>query len=760
MKFFVSLSPPPTRSVEPQPTLAMNEIAIPLRLLLSFLALIPVFISAQNMAPPTDRNIQIHRTTQSIVLDGKLDEPIWQEAELGDGFWNKWPDDTKPAEALTEVRVLFDDQFIYVGAVCYSEKDYIIQTLKRDQGHWDSDGFAVVLDPVNKKTNGFFFGVNALNGQSEGLVPADFESFNFDWDNKWFSAVTNLPDRYIIEMAIPFKTLRYDGENKHWGINFIRNDMKRNMYSTWNYVPLNFDGIDFGYMGTMVWDKAPKPARGNISIIPYMIGGYYKDHENSETAVLTPNAGLDAKVAVSSSLNLDLTINPDFSQVEVDVQQTNLERFDLFFPERRTFFLENSDLFGSFGIPPTRPFFSRRIGLDDEVRPIPILFGARLSGNVTEKWRIGLMSMQTGAKNDFLGQNYSVGAFQRRVLKRSSVNGILLNRQAFADGKFVGDDFNRNAGLEFNYSSADGKWIAWGQYHQTFGPEKLEDPRYYNIGIGTQLRNLTYFSSYSHTGTNFDVDIGFNARQLNYDADRDTVFKLGYNILYNIVEYAFYPENQEVINRHGPKTEIVPIWNPDGSLNEISATNGYSVNFQNQSSVTAGWDYYHVNLPFPTDLIGGDEPLPVATYQFNSARAEYSSDKRKALSFTTTGRYGSFYNGKIRSFSLALLYRAQPWGNFSLTFRRDDITLPDLYGETALLLVSPRIEINFRRNLFWTTFLQYNTQNDNFNINSRLQWRFKPMSDLFVVYTDNYGTETFNLKNRGIVIKLNYWLTM
>lgn len=363
MKFFVSLSPPPTRSVEPQPTLAMNEIAIPLRLLLSFLALIPVFISAQNMAPPTDRNIQIHRTTQSIVLDGKLDEPIWQEAELGDGFWNKWPDDTKPAEALTEVRVLFDDQFIYVGAVCYSEKDYIIQTLKRDQGHWDSDGFAVVLDPVNKKTNGFFFGVNALNGQSEGLVPADFESFNFDWDNKWFSAVTNLPDRYIIEMAIPFKTLRYDGENKHWGINFIRNDMKRNMYSTWNYVPLNFDGIDFGYMGTMVWDKAPKPARGNISIIPYMIGGYYKDHENSETAVLTPNAGLDAKVAVSSSLNLDLTINPDFSQVEVDVQQTNLERFDLFFPERRTLFSKTATFLDPLEFRLQDPFSQEELAL-------------------------------------------------------------------------------------------------------------------------------------------------------------------------------------------------------------------------------------------------------------------------------------------------------------------------------------------------------------------------------------------------------------
>lgn len=738
----------------------MNVVEFTLRIFLGCMILFPILTHAQDMAPPSDRKIHVTRTQQAIVIDGKLNEEAWQEAEKGDGFWNKWPDDTKPAEAHTEVQVLYDDQFLYVSAVCYSDKDYIIQTLKRDQGHWESDGFAVVIDPVNRKTNGFFFGVNALNGQTEGLVPTDFDSFNFDWDNKWFSAITNLPDRYIVEMAIPFKTLRYDAGNREWGINFIRNDMRRNMYSTWNHVPLNFPGVDFGYMGTMIWDEAPKQAKGNVSIIPYVIGGYYKDHEGGEAAEWTPNAGLDAKVAVTSSLNLDLTVNPDFSQVEVDVQQTNLDRFDLFFPERRTFFLENSDLFGSFGIPPTRPFFSRRIGLDDEVRPIPILFGARLSGNVTDKWRIGLMSMQTGAKNDFLGQNYSVGAFQRRIFKRSSINGILLNRQAFSDGKFVGNDFNRNAGLEFNYSSADGKWITWGQYHQTFSPEKKEDQNYYNIGIGTQQRNLTYFSSYSSTGTNYQVDIGFNARQNNYDAERDTIIKLGYNIFYNTLEYSFYPENQKVVNRHGPKTEIIPIWNPDGTLNEFSATNGYSVNFQDQSSATLGWDYFHVNLPFPTDLIGADIPLPVGSYSFNGVRGEYNSSKRNAFSFSTTGRYGSFYNGTIRSVSLSLLYRAQPWGNFSMTLRRDDIRLADPYGQAALLLISPRIEINFRRNLFWTTFLQYNTQNDNFNINSRLQWRFKPMSDLFVVYTDNYGTENFNLKNRGVVIKLNYWLTL
>ncbi len=738
----------------------MNAIAISLRLILGPAILFPVLSHAQEMAPPREQLIHIRACSQTIQIDGKLDEADWQEADIADGFWNQWPDDSRPSEAMTEVRVLYDEQFIYISATCYNEREYVIQTMKRDQGYWESDGFAVVFDPVNKKTNGFFFGVNALNGQTEGLVPTDIDAFNFDWDNKWFSAVTNHEDRYVVEMAIPFKTLRYDAGNTRWGVNFIRNDMKRNMYSTWNYVPVNFPGVDFGYMGTMHWDKAPKQARGNVSIIPYTIGGFYKDHEAGTKAELTPNAGLDAKVAVSSSLNLDLTVNPDFSQIEVDVQQTNLERFDLFFPERRTFFLENSDLFGSFGIPPTRPFFSRRIGLDNEVRPIPILLGARLSGNVTEKWRMGLMSMQTGAKNDFLGQNYSVGAFQRRVLKRSSINGIVLNRQAFDDGKFVADDFNRNAGLEFNYSSADGKWLSWGQYHQTFGPEKLEDSRYYNIGVGAQRRNVTFWSSYSHTGTNFNPEIGFNARGINYDAARDTNIRLGYNILFNSLEIAFIPENQDFINRHGPKTELIPIWNPDGSLNEFSAVSSYVVNFQNQSTATVGWDYFHVNLPFPTDLIGGDEPLPVATYKFNGARAEYTSNKRKALSFTARGRYGSFYNGTIRSFAVELLYRAQPWGNFSLRLSRDDIQLPEAYGAATLLLLSPRIEINFRRNLFWTTFLQYNTQGENFNINSRLQWRFKPMSDLFVVYTDNYGTENFNLKNRGVVIKLNYWLTL
>ena len=715
----------------------------------------------QDGTPQGFRELSMKRSATPITVDGKMDEAAWQAATVAKDFWNKWPSDQELAEAKTEVRMTFDGQYLYLFAVCYQDDNYVIQTLKRDQGFWDSDGFELILDPVKQKTNGFLFGVNALGAQNEGLLTQDTEDYRTDWDNKWFSAVKSFPDRFQIEMAIPFKTLRFEAGKTRWGVNFIRNDMKRNYYSTWSHVPLNFDGIDLGYMGTLIWEEAPTPAKGNVSIIPYVIGRASHDYETQEPTAWKGGAGLDAKIAVSPSLNLDLTVNPDFSQVDVDIQQTNLQRFDLFFPERRTFFLENSDLFNSFGIPPTRPFFSRRIGLDDNTQPIPILFGARLSGNLSKLMRIGLMSMQTAATDDFKSQNYSVAAFQQRVLKRSTINGIVLSRQAFEGLNPLENDYTRNAGLEFNYSSEDGKWISWGQYHGSWTPEKLGENTYYNVGAGVNSRNITHFTSYSHTGTNYLVDIGFNARQFNYDASRDTTVRLGYNILFQEFAYTFYPKNNKTVNQHGPRLESIPIWNPDFTLNEWSLDFEYGINFSNSSNLEVSIERTLVNLPFVTELLGEEfAPLPVGQYDFMTGEFSYNSDGRKAFSVETGLEFGEFYNGKRNTQRLGLNYRRQPWGNFTLNFVRNELVLPDSFGQVTLLLISPKIEVNFSRNLFWTTFLQYNTQADNFNINSRLQWRFKPMSDLFVVYSDNYAVEQFGVKNRGIVVKLNYWLTL
>ena len=250
---------------------------------------------------------------------------------------------------------------------------FVVQSLKRDNPlFWTGDAFAVVIDPVNEKKNGFIFGINPEGVQTEALITgeparrgAELSGYNDAWDNKWYAQSKIQEDRWTTEMAIPFKTLRF-GEKEHWGINFNRLDAKSNSHSSWTPVPRQFYGVDLGYTGTIVWDRAPKKIKNNISIITYMLSGGYEDFEANTDAAFNARVGLDAKVAVTSSLNLDLTVNPDFSQVDVDEQQTNLTTVDLNYPEKRLLFLENSDIFGDFGTPPLRPFFSRKIGLDGD----------------------------------------------------------------------------------------------------------------------------------------------------------------------------------------------------------------------------------------------------------------------------------------------------------------------------------------------------------------------------------------------------------
>ncbi|MEM7374188.1 MAG: DUF5916 domain-containing protein [Bacteroidota bacterium] len=720
-------------------------------------------------SPANTYELPIQKAIDEIRLDGVLDENSWKKAAKADGFWQKWPNDQHPAPQATEAWATYDDQFLYFAVVAYGPEEYIIQTLKRDVDPFSSDGIAVMLDPVNRKTNGFFFSVSALGVQSEALISpeiTEFEDFTTDWDNKWFSVVKNHPDRYVVEIAIPFKTLRYESGKTRWGINIQRNDLKNNSYSTWRPVPVNFFSFDLGYMGTMIWDNPPKKVKGNVSIIPYVRGGVSKDFEAETDASFLRGLGSDAKIALSSSLNLDLTINPDFSQVDVDQQVTNLERFSLFFPERRQFFLENSDLFNNFGIPPTRPFFSRRIGLRNGL-PVPILFGARLSGNLDKNWRIGLMNMQTAQQDDLNGQNYTVGAFQRRVWKRSNISGILINRQGFDGSKIDPNDYGRNAGLEFNFSTNDGQWNGWFQGHTSFSPEQGPNRNYVNVGGMHNSRNLSTVHSFSHTGRDYIVDIGFNARQFNYDAARDSFLRVGYQILFQEFNYRFFPKDNQTLTRHGPKIQSVAFFNTHRDarnklFNEWNLMADYQFFFQGFSILNIGVGHNEVNLPFATRLLSdlSFDPLPVDHYSYTTANLTYISDSRKPLNLIAQLSLGQFYNGSLSSSSLTLNYRKQPWGNIALSANRNAIRLPEAYGEETFWLIGPKIEINFSRSLFWTTFLQYNTQIDNFNINSRLQWRFKPMSDIFLVYSDNYAVETLGVKNRAIVLKLNYWLTL
>jgi hypothetical protein len=712
----------------------------------------------------------IQRTNEIVRIDGVLSESIWNEVPVATGFWMSYPVDDRKAEAKmqTEVRLTADDQFLYIGVVCYGPKDYVIKTLKRDAEFKDGDGFGVVLDPVNEKTNGFVFGVNPAGVQTELLVTGQVgrrqelepgrlpRGINIAWDNKWFTEVTNHPDRWIAEIAIPFKTLRFDDTKKTWGVNFFRLDARSNSIHTWSPVPIEFNEIDLGYTGELLWGDPPAKTKRNLAIIPYARTSAAKDYETGDPVAYDFQAGLDAKIPVTSSLNLDVTLNPDFSQVEVDEQVINLTLFDIRLPEKRIFFLENSDILEDFGIPPMRPFFSRRIGLDEDGNPIPILFGARLSGNVNKDLRIGLMNLQTRETEDFLSQNYTVFSFHQQVLARSVVKGYFHNRAAIGNEN---PDYNRNMGLDFQYRSEDGRFQAFGGLGKSFSPGLKSKDYFYTSGIGYDNRNISVYSNLSGLGRNYKADMGYIRGQEYYDAIRDTTIRIGMNHLFSRFSYTLYSESSDKIISH--KFNARHIFDFDTAFSNLNTEieGGYALNFASTSSLNLSVNHTIVDLLFPFTFID-EEPLPAGIYINDIVESRYTTDQRRLFSIEGGISYGTFYSGTRAKYRLGVKYRAQPWGNFSVTVEKNDLKFPDPYGSDNLFLINPRIEINFSRSVFWTTFLQYNTQDDNFNINSRFQWRFQPMSDLYIVYTDNYAVEFWGPKNRALAIKLNYWFNL
>ncbi len=715
--------------------------------------------SANNRA-----NLDVKKANAEIKIDGRIDEDDWLEAQVASNFVNQWPSDSGAAEAITEVRLTYDENFIYIGAILYDDgENRIIQSLRRDNdSHWNSDGFTVIFDPINNKSNGFVFGVNAGGAQMEGTANSQGNETNVDlnWDNKWMSEIGQYENMWVVEMAIPFKTLRYNSSSTSWGINFVRNDMKRNIYSTWSAVPRNLPALDIGYTGQLQWDAAPQPSKGKVILIPYASGNIARNHEDNESTKYDGDVGLDAKIAVTSSLNLDLTVNPDFSNVDVDQQVTNLSRFSIFFPEKRNFFLENSDLFSNFGTWNLRPFFSRKIGLNDG-EAIPILYGARLSGNLTDDLRIGALDVQTRATDEFKAQNYAVAAFQQRVLKRSTVKGIFVNRQSSDKGEgFNKTDYNRVGGLEFQYLNESGRFGGSLRYHTSFTPEDTDDNSYYGANVEYNSRNFFTGLNLDKVGQNYVTDVGFAPRLNNTDSERDTTVRIGYTFINPWVGANFFTPESKVLNFHGPRTWHIFNINDDGELTERRYNLFYVLGFRNTSFFRIRFSDSQVTLPFALDLIGGDDFLPAGKYIFREVWAGYESDSRRTISFNSEITYGSFYNGTKLTLSGGLNIRQQPWGNFGINYTQNRVDLPENFGNTTLHLIGPQAEVSFSNKMFWTSFLQFNTQAENFNINSRFQWRYRPMSDLFIVYSDNYATDNLNVKNRGVVVKITYWLNL
>ena len=701
--------------------------------------------------------------SQEIRIDGVLDESEWGSITTFSKFINKWPVDSGLAQAQTEVKLTYDDNFLYISAVNYQKReDLVIQTLKRDneQGHWGSDGFTFVVDPLNQRSNGFLFGVNAGGAQTEGSLALQGTQTraDFSWDNKWYSSTRVYDDYWVAEMAIPFNALRYNTDNKEWAINFIRSDMKNNVYSTWAQVPIAFNGIDLGYMGTISWNEPPKPTSGNVIVIPYVAGSSNQDFEETEEN-LDAGTGVDAKIALSSSLNLDLTINPDFSNVDVDQQQTNLTQFSLFFPERRGFFLENSDLFSNYGAWGITPFFSRRIGLNDG-EAIPILFGARLTGNLTESLRIGLMDVLTGETSDLNSNNYTVISAQQQVLKRSRIKLLATNRQGINNGEPNSTkDYNRSGGLEFDYVSNSGELTATVKVHGATDEDKLNNNNY--TTVGTSYNNGKYYfgAFYHRVGENYIPDMGFVPQLEHYDPIQDTTIRVGFQRINFWLGYSLRPKKGP-INVLDINPWTWQSYDMQGRLLQRNIGYWSVINFKSRDEVTIDIASREQRLVVPADFVEDAEPLPAGLYQNSFFRAEWQSDARKMISGGISVGAGTFYTGRRTELVTNLNFRKQPWGNFGVRYVQNRVDLGATHGSTGLHLLGPTVDITFSNKMFWTTFLQYNTQSENLNINSRFQWRYLPMSDIFLVFSENYTSNDLNIKNRGIVFKVTYWLNL
>lgn len=728
---------------------------------LLLLSSIILFISIKSFSQKINDSFQfnIRKTNTKIKIDGILDDEAWKSTDVAKNFWMMTPMDTSQSEAPTEMRLTYDEHFLYISAICYEkikDKGFVVESLKRDFSFGNNDNLWVILEPFNDLTNGFVFGVNAAGAQFDGII-SEGTNLNANWDNKWFSETKYHGDHWIFEAAIPFKTLRYKAGVTKWGLNFSRLDLKSGEKSTWAKIPRQYFSITLAYTGTMNWETPPPTPKNNISIIPYALGGTSKNFQDGSATSYRKDFGLDAKIAVSSALNLDLTVNPDFSQVDVDRQVTNLSRFELFFPERRQFFLENADLFNNFGLSTIRPFFSRRIGLG-----VPIDYGTRLSGKINNNLRIGAMNIQTGMKSDENrpSQNFSALVLQQKVFSRSNISMMMLNKQSLNYDDKINKGFaafNRNVGFEYNLASASNLWIGKAMYLKSFSPNISKDDFVSAFNLFYNGLSLDASFQYEYVGKNYNPEVGY-------------VPRVGYHKITFPIQYNFYTKNPESkIQYHAPAYMTYAYWNTDKLLTDFQNQFYYFIVMKDRSSFTAYYENNYIKLPTafdPTNKGSSDKLLAGSEHRFNSVNLNYLSTPKKKYTFGFTGSYGSYFgDGKLMSFSSDIGYRFQPYVSLSANINYvniSDVKIPvsqqeDKIVKSKFWLVSPKIDITFTNKLFWTTFIQYNEQVQNVNINSRFQWRYKPASDIFLVYTDNYIPGSLNIKNRAIVLKYTYW---
>jgi hypothetical protein len=627
-----------------------------------------------------------------------------------------------------------------------------------------SDFFLFTLDTFNDLTNAYAFGGNSVGVKKDEIIFNGGRNLgkdsNWDWDAKFDLKTKVYENFYTAEIKIPLSSIRFSNNSKLWKYNVYRRRINDNEFSTLFRVPQEQSFINLSYSKPLVFEKPLGKSKTPITIIPYI--NLLKSN-NFEIGRKTNDFqyGGDGRIYIGTGLNLDVTINPDFSQIEVDDQIINLTRFALRLPEKRQFFIQNSDLFSGFGdIYENQPFFTRRIGVTKDINGNTIQnkihAGIRLSGKLTNKLRVGLLNMQTAEDemNLIPSNNNTVLSFQQSIFSKSNFKFLFVNRQKTSENNSLlnQEKYNRVLGFDYNFISKDDKIRGKVFFYNTFSPSVNKEGFSTGGLFNYNTRENRFRTAFFKTTPNFTSDLGFTRR---------TDFKKNYTS-YNRV---FYPKSKSIQSiEFGPQLYYIDKPGLNNQVTDRRLSANLSFNFKNMSGIDFEFTNSYIFLENNFDPTGANENSPInrGAYETRQIEIEYGSTNRRKFRFKSNINIGGYFNGEKYSISNDFNFRIDKLMQASLKFRYDKIDLPDPQNSVALFLISPKVDFTFSKNIFWATFVQYSNFSNSLGINSRFQWRFAPLSDLFLVYTDNsnYIENDFIPNFRTINLKITYWINI
>jgi len=713
-----------------------------------------VFMVFPLMALAQQSTIPFHE--KNIEVDGRFDELIWSQIPGYTGFYNHLPTDEGLAENQTSVRLFHNGENLYIGATYH---DSIPQTqlgsLKRDDVAntvASSDTFVLILDTQNQQQSAYYFAVNIGATQTDGLIErigeADGFTINTSWNAVWGAKTSTEGNLKHYEIKIPLKALNYNTGKSIFGIQFYVRDIKNNSWTIFTNVKRNYRLFDLRFTEGFSVENLPKNSTSRFAVTPSVTLNYQNDILG-DTDKTSFKPSLDVQYNVTSSLKMDAAINPDFSQIDVDQQVTNLTRFSIFFPEQRNFFLENSDLFSNLGVEGVNPFYSRRIGSNSDIQ-----FGLKLSGNLAPKTRLGFLNVQTEKDNVAKPQNYGTLVVEQQLSKNFTATGFLINRQETEKLGFV-NKYNRVTGVNLNYKSNNKKWIGLANFGSSLNDSISGRNNFYNAGVWYNKRGVSWNASLKTIGRNYITDVGFTPRLYNYDALNDIVVREGYTQSTVGALLVKFTDASKIINNYRYLNFSNDIyWNEDGTMAQSSTFYNTAVFFKNLSATYINLYHDYVDLKYAFDPLGNGNELAPNVYKYFGARAGYNSVFNAKFVYRGYIHHGEYYNGKNSAAFFNLNYRMLPFANLQASYEINALDLNELGSETFHLARFTG-EVFFSNQLNWTTYVQYNTQFDNFNVNSRLQWEYKPLSYIYLVVTDNY-TKNVARTNWGVAFKMNF----